>query len=36
MFVGLLAALIKGIIALGGIKKIYDINLKFGRIEFFE
>jgi sodium-coupled monocarboxylate transporter 8/12 len=36
MFVGLLAALIKGILDIkGGLKEIIDINQKYGRIEFF-
>jgi hypothetical protein len=35
MLVGLLSALIKGIIDVGGIEKIIETNVKFGRIEFF-
>jgi Na+/proline symporter len=34
MFVGLSASLIKGIIDIGGIKKVIEINWKYERIEF--
>jgi hypothetical protein len=35
MFIGLLSALIKGLIDVGGFKNVIDINAKYGRIDFF-
>jgi hypothetical protein len=34
MFVGLSSSLIKGIIDIGGIRKVIEINWKYERIEF--
>ena len=35
MLVGLLSSLIKGIIDVGGVSKIIETNIKYGRIDFF-
>jgi solute carrier family 5 (sodium-dependent multivitamin transporter), member 6 len=35
MLIGLLSSLIKGIIDVGGIKRIVEINSEYDRIEFF-
>jgi hypothetical protein len=36
MLIGLLSAFIKGLIDLGGVNNVVEINWKYGRIEFFE
>ena len=36
MLIGLLSSFIKGLIDLGGINKVLEINWKYNRIEFFE
>jgi Na+/proline symporter len=35
MLVGLLAALIKGVIVLGGVNKVIETSWKYGRIDIF-